>query len=454
MEHPGPTTDPTMSGRTMYALAVLFAINLMNFFDRTIFGAIGEAVRKEWGLGDAAIGLLATSFTLVYAVVGLPFGRLSDRFARKKILAGGLFAWSLLTSASGLARNYWQLFAVRLGVGVGEATCAPAANSLIGDLFPTSRRAWALSVFMLGLPIGNGLAYAIGGPVTQAYGWRTAFFVAGIPGLLCVLAIKWLREPPRGMSEAPGVGGRRRPGSPYAVVLSLPTMWWLIASGALHNFNMYAIAQFLSPFLIRFHHVTIKNAGLLSTVVYGLSGIGGLLVGGLSADAAYRRRVDGRLLVGGIAIAISSPLMFLAVGRPAGDVLGFALLMGTGCGVMYAYYSCVYSTIQDIVEPSLRATAMALYFCAMYVLGASFGPVATGLASDYFTSEAARIAGVVEPTAKALEPFRGVGLHSAMYLIPALFAVLAVVLFAASRTVKKDLEKLQAWIGETSHANV
>jgi MFS family permease len=454
MEHPGPATDPTMSGRTMYALAVLFAINLMNFFDRTIFGAIGEAVRKEWGLGDAAIGLLATSFTLVYAVVGLPFGRLSDRFARKKILAGGLFAWSLLTSASGLARNYWQLFAVRLGVGVGEATCAPAANSLIGDLFPTSRRAWALSVFMLGLPIGNGLAYAIGGPVTQAYGWRTAFFVAGIPGLLCVLAIKWLREPPRGMSEAPGVGGRRRPGSPYAVVLSLPTMWWLIASGALHNFNMYAIAQFLSPFLIRFHHVTIKNAGLLSTVVYGLSGIGGLLVGGLSADAAYRRRVDGRLLVGGIAIAISSPLMFLAVGRPAGDVLGFALLMGTGCGVMYAYYSCVYSTIQDIVEPSLRATAMALYFCAMYVLGASFGPVATGLASDYFTSEAARIAGVVEPTAKALEPFRGVGLHSAMYLIPALFAVLAVVLFAASRTVKKDLEKLQAWIGETSHANV
>jgi MFS family permease len=454
MEHPGPATDPTMSGRTMYALAVLFAINLMNFFDRTIFGAIGEAVRKEWGLGDAAIGLLATSFTLVYAVVGLPFGRLSDRFARKKILAGGLFAWSLLTSASGLARNYWQLFAVRLGVGVGEATCAPAANSLIGDLFPTSRRAWALSVFMLGLPIGNGLAYAIGGPVTQAYGWRTAFFVAGIPGLLCVLAIKWLREPPRGMSEAPGVGGRRRPGSPYAVVLSLPTMWWLIASGALHNFNMYAIAQFLSPFLIRFHHVTIKNAGLLSTVVYGLSGIGGLLVGGLSADAAYRRRVDGRLLVGGIAIAISSPLMFLAVGRPAGDVLGFALLMGTGCGVMYAYYSCVYSTIQDIVEPSLRATAMALYFCAMYVLGASFGPVATGLASDYFTSEAARIAGVVEPTAKALEPFRGVGLHSAMYLIPALFAVLAVVLFAASRTVKKDIEKLQAWIGETSHANV
>jgi predicted MFS family arabinose efflux permease len=278
-----------MSQQSLYALFVLFAINMINFFDRNMFGAVGEAVRKEWGLGDAAIGLIATSFTLLYAVVGLPLGRLSDRMSRTKILSIGLFVWSFLTSASGLARNYWQLFAVRLGVGVGEATCAPAANSLIGDLFPTSRRAWALSVFMLGLPIGNGLAYAVGGPMTQAYGWRTAFFVAGIPGLLCVLAVRWLAEPRRGMREPLDVGERCRGGSPYKVVLSLPTMWWLIASGALHNFNMYAIAQFLSPFLIRFHHVTIKEAGLLSTVVFGLSGIGGLLLGGIAADAAYRR---------------------------------------------------------------------------------------------------------------------------------------------------------------------
>src|SRR5262249_6956121 len=158
------------SRAAIYALFVLFAINLMNFFDRTIFGAIGEAVRREWGLGDAAIGALGTAFTLLYAVVGVPFGRLSDRVVRKRILGAGLFVWSLLTAASGLARNYWQLFAVRLGVGVGEATCAPASNSLIGDLFPNERRAWALSVFMLGLPLGNALAYAVGGPVTQAWG--------------------------------------------------------------------------------------------------------------------------------------------------------------------------------------------------------------------------------------------------------------------------------------------
>jgi MFS family permease len=261
-----------------------------------------------------------------------------------------------------------------------------------------------------------------------------------------VLAVGWLPEPARGMSEDHAIGTRCRPGSPFALVLSIPTMWWLIASGALHNFNMYAIAQFLSPFLIRFHHVSIRQAGLLATAIYGLSGIGGLLLGGLAADAAYRRRVDGRLLVGGTAIAIAAPLMFLALGRGGGDVLGFSALMGAGCGVMYAYYSCVYSTIQDIIEPSLRGTAMALYFCAMYVLGASFGPLATGLASDYFTTQAAAAAGVFAHTPKALEPFRAAGLHAAMYLIPTLFALLAGVLFAASRTVKRDVETLHAWM--------
>jgi MFS family permease len=433
----------------IYALIVLFAINLMNFFDRTIFGAIGEAVRHEWGLGDAAIGALGTAFTLLYAVVGVPLGRLSDRVPRKRILGSGLFVWSLLTAASGLARSFGQLFVVRLGVGIGEATCAPASNSLIGDLFPSARRARALSLFMLGLPLGNALAYAVGGSVTQAWGWRAAFFVAGVPGLLCVVAVKWLREPARGLSENRTVGERCRPGSPYALVLSIPTMWWLIASGALHNFNMYAIAQFLSPFLIRFHGASIRQAGLLATAIYGLSGIGGLMVGGVAADAAYRARRDGRLLVGGLAITVSAPLMFLALNRPAGDVFGFSTLMGLGCGVVYVYYSTVYSTIQDIIEPSLRGTAMALYFCAMYVLGASLGPIATGLASDYFTSQAATAAGIAEQTARSLEPFRAAGLHQAMYLIPMLLGLLAAVLFAASRTVTGDVEKLQAWMRQS-----
>src|SRR5689334_4778000 len=136
-----------------YALAVLFVINALNFFDRQIIGAVGEPIRKEFGLGDSELGALNVAFTLVYAIVGLPLGKLADLFRRKYILAVGVFVWSFFTAASGWAQNFLQIFALRLGVGIGEASCAPAANSLIGDYFPASMRTKATSIFMLGLPV-------------------------------------------------------------------------------------------------------------------------------------------------------------------------------------------------------------------------------------------------------------------------------------------------------------
>ncbi len=428
-----------------YALAVLFAVNLMNFFDRQILGVVGEQIRREWGLGDTALGALGTAFTLLYAFVGVPFGRLADRAARKHILAAGVFVWSLLTAASGLTRNFWELFVVRLGVGVGEASCAPASISLIGDLYKTEHRARATATFLLGLPIGLGLSFLVGGIVAQRWGWRTALFVAAAPGLLCAIAATFINEPPRGLAEEHKVGPKRRPGSPYKLVLSIPTLWWIILSGALHNFNMYALGTFLASFLIRYHGVSLARAGLIAMLVYGLSGIVGLIGGGIAADALYKRRTDGRLVIATIAISICAPFMFLSLMRPAGDVLSFALLMGTGVGVMYAYYATVYATIQDVVEPTLRGTAMALYFCAMYLAGASLGPIGTGVISDYFTAQAATDAAVLDQTVTALEPFRAAGLHSAMYVIPLLAVLLAIVLFAASRTVGRDVEALRAW---------
>jgi predicted MFS family arabinose efflux permease len=441
-------TTPAAEVRAGYALAVLFAINTMNFFDRQILGAVAEPVRREWGLGDGAMGALGTAFTLLYACVGVPLGRWIDHGPRTRILAAGVAVWSVLTALSGAARGYWSLFVVRLGVGVGEATCAPAASSLIGDLVPPHRRSKALSIFMMGLPVGLALSFAVSSIVAARWGWRAAFYVAGLPGLLCAAAALRIQEPPRGHSEAHAVGDRRRSGSPYWRVLSIPTMWWLILSGALHNFNMYALGAFLSPFLTRFHRMSLVDAGLVAMAVYGLSGIPGLLLGGIGADALSKRRRDGRLLLGTLAILASVPPIVLALGRPAGDVLGFGLLMGLGVGVMYAYYSTVYATLQDVIEPSLRGTGMALYFLAMYVLGASLGPLGTGMASDFFTTRAAAAAGVTTFTAAALEPFRAEGLRQAMHLIPVLGALLTLVMFAGSRTVGRDAEALEQWMKE------
>ncbi|HEY7785586.1 MAG TPA: MFS transporter, partial [Pyrinomonadaceae bacterium] len=410
-------------------------------------GAVGEPVRKEWGLSDGALGALGTAFTLLYALVGVPLGRLTDRMGRKWILSAGVLVWSVMTVASGLAQNFRQLFAVRLLVGVGEASCAPAATSLIGDLVPPWQRAKALSIFMLGLPVGIALSFAVSGTIARSYGWRAAFFVAGLPGLICAIAMLFVKEPARGATEVSNVGADKREGSAYRIVLATPTMRWLIISGALHNFNMYAIGAFITPFLMRYHAVDIRGANFISMVVYGLTGTIGLICGGIAADAYLKGRPNGRLIVGTVAILFSIPFLVLALSRPRGDTLGFMVMMGMACAAMYVYYSTVYATIQDVTEPSLRGTAMAIYFFAMYLLGASLGPYGTGLLSDIFTTRAAEAAGVVGATQQALEPFRAEGLHSAMYVIPVLSVLLALVLFMASRTVKRDVENLQTWMG-------
>ena len=434
-----------------FALAVLFAINTLNFYDRQILGAVGETVRNEWKLSDTALGSLGTAFTLLYAVVGVPLGRMTDRYSRRWILCAGVTVWSLLTAASGLAQNFTQLFAVRLGVGSGEAACAPAATSLIGDLFPASRRAKALAVFMIGLPLGIALSFLGSSLLEQRFGWRSTFYIAAIPGIICAVLALLIWEPVRGAAEVHKItAAAKRKGSPYLLVLSIPTMWWIIASGAFHNFNMYAIGSFLSPFLQRFHGLSKLNAGMISMVVYGLAGIPGLLIGGMLGDRMVRRKPNGRLVVATVAIFISAPLMFFGLRRPFGDMIGFVLFAGLGMASMYVYYSTVYSAIQDVIEPSLRGTAMALYFFAMYVLGASLGPVGMGFLSSHFTRSAALAAGVTDTSFQALRPFAAEGLHSALYVVPVFGVLLGLALLAASRTVAGDMEKLQRWMRESS----
>ncbi|MGI9054675.1 MAG: spinster family MFS transporter [Pyrinomonadaceae bacterium] len=436
-----------------YALAVLFVINALNFFDRQIIGAVGEPIRVEFGLSDSALGALNTAFTLLYAFVGLPLGKLADKYSRKKILAVGVFVWSLMTAASGLARNFWQIFALRLGVGAGDATCAPAAGSLTDDLFPSDKRGKAMSIFMLGLPVGLALSFAVSGAVAKEYGWRAAFFVAGLPGLLCVLLVLFIREPKRGAVETIDVGGKKREGSTVKLILKSPTMIWLILSGALHNFNMYALGGFITPYLMRHHDLDIAQANYVATIIYGLLSAPGLLLGGFIGDWAKRKRADGALLIATFAILLSIPFYFFSIGIAAGEYVTFAALIGTSVALMYFYYSIVYATIADVTEPASRGTAMAVYFLAMYLLGASLGPYIIGLISDHFTTQAAIAAGITEFTAKTLEPFRGAGLRSAMYLVPILSTALMLVLFAASRTVKKDVEKIQNWMRDNSNRN-
>jgi MFS family permease len=434
-----------------FALSVLFAINMLNFYDRQIGGAVNEPLAKEWNLSFGQLGNLAMAFTLIYAIVGVPLGRLADRTSRTRILSAGVALWSLLTAASGLTWDYTSMFVTRLGVGVGEASCAPAANSLVGDLFPPRQRARAISIFMLGLPIGIFLSNAISGWLTSAVGWRSAFYVACIPGLLCAVAVLLIHEPARGSSErqnspsSAAIARPQRPGSPYRIVLGTPTIVWIIVSGALHNFNMYATNSFL-PGLIKLRHgMSDRNAGLIAGVVLGAVGVVGMLGGGWLADVVQRSRPNGRLLVASAAMFLSTPLIYLGLDQAPGSIRGFMVFTGLGVMFLYVYYASVYAAIQDVIEPGLRGTAMALYFFAMYLVGGAFGPTVTGKLGDLFAKRAMVAAGVAASTTPVPDQFREIGLHEAFYIVPALCAALGIVLFAASRTVAADMRRLSDW---------
>jgi MFS family permease len=427
-----PAQQPLASRYATRSLIVLFAINILNFYDRTVLNALAEPVRKEFGLSDTQIGAIMTAFTLLYAVIGIPLGRVADRWSRKKLLVSGVSVWSLLTALTALANTYGFLMFTRLGVAVGEAVCAPVSTSWLGDLFPVNKRARALALFMLGVPIGQSLSNLFSGPMAHAFGWRSAVVLAAVPALLLVPALLSLHEPIRGASEL------RMPDGPQKAVwsiLRIPTLWWIIASGALLNFIMYGFSSFLASFLMRVHGYSLGSTGIAAGLIYIIGGVLGGLLAGRLGDWIVRKRKNGRMLAAALAALAAAPLAYFGILQPAGSAAIALPLLAAAYGCFNMYYGLVYSSIQDIVTPALRGTAMAFYFMVMYLGGASFGSVITGNLSDRMAQNAATAAGspVITEAAKAI------GLQQAMFILPAMAIALALVLYAGSRTIERDM---------------
>jgi predicted MFS family arabinose efflux permease len=428
------------SNRTgvLWAAVVLFAINALNFYDRHVAGALTEPIRKEFHLTDTQVGLLGSVFIWLYALFGVPLGRIADTASRKKLLASAIVVWTALTASAAFATNYAMLLISRIGVGLGEAACAPTATSWLGDLFPADKRSRVLALFMVGVPVGGALSFFFSGPVAQAYGWRTAMIIAAAPAVLLVPALLILREPQRGASEsdsAPALMSIRQ-------ILRIPTLWWIIASGVLLNFNAYAFATFLPAFLSRVYGLSLASSGMAAGVVYLTGGIAGASAAGLLGDFIVRRRSDGRLLVAGGIALLTAPLAWFGVFPPANSVIVAAIFLALSYAAMSSYYGLVYSAIQDFVAPNQRGTAMAVYFMVMYLCGASFGPLLTGRLSDYLAWRAAANAGSPVIT----ESFRAAGLQQAMLVIPVLSVVLAFVLYRGSRTITADMQRRAALV--------
>lgn len=420
-------------------LALLFLANLLNFFDRTIPAILAEPIRHEWDLSDMQLGLVAAAFTVIYAIAGLPLGRLADTWKRTKILGWGLIIWSGFTGLNALAWNYISFFMVRMGVGIGEASYAPAANSLIGDLFPPERRAKAVGIFMLGLPLGLVLAFFTVGAMVEAFGsWRAPFLIAAVPGFLLAIAMFFIHEPARGASD--NMAQQTQPvKQPIRSLLRIPSFRWIILSGLSMNFSSYAVSAFLVPLLQRYFALPLTEAAVITGFIVGVTGLIGLTFGGAVADKVHRPGGRGRLLFGAICLLIAAVGTGVAMVSGRVSVMMFAAPFAIGWLASYSYYTSVYPAIQDVVSPRLRATAMGLYFACMYLLGGAFGPVVIGGLSDHYAQAAMIASGATEMS----EAFKAVGLHSAMYLIPVALLLTAIFILLASRHFVRDAKNMQ-----------
>lgn len=436
-ETPAAKASAPPSRSSWWPLAVLVAINVLNFYDRQVAGAVVEPVRKEFGLSDTQIGLLNTVSLILYGLVGLPLGLLADRVSRKKLLAAGIVVWAAFTACARFVHSYSFLMFTRLGVGVGEASAAPTATSWIGDLFPAERRSKPLALFMLGVPVGGALSFFFTGPIALRYGWRAAMVVAAAPALLLVPLLLMLREPARGAAEkhvtAPGGASSVRQ------VLRVPTFWWIAVSGALVNFNLYSIGVFFPAFFGRIHHMNVARAGIMTGIVYAVGGILGGSVAGIWGDRIVHHSRSGRMKVAAGAALLAVPLSYFGIHQGYGSLALALPLLTLAYGLLNMYYGLVYASIQDIVAPALRGTSMSIYFLVMYLIGASWGTFIIGKMSDRFALHAAHLAGVDKIT----EAFRAIGLQQALLAIPVLSLLLAGVLWVGSRTIGRDLAKQQ-----------
>lgn len=427
-------SDGKQAGNAWRVLILLFLANLFNYYDRAVPSVLAEPMRREWGLTDTQLGLITTAFTVVYAIAGLPIGRLADNGSRKTIMGLGLMLWSVFTGLTGAVWSFGSLLVVRALVGIGESSYAPPATSLIGDLFPASKRSRAMGIFMLGLPIGLVLAFFTTGAIAKHFGtWRAPFYVAAVPGVLLALGMFFIREPARGAAEATQAI-EQKIDRPFRRILKTPTLWWLILAGIAHMIASYATTGFLVPLIQRYFHLPLETAAMASGVIIGVSGLIGLTIGAMIADRLHKVNERARLTYGAASMIGGAMLIYFALRVEAAQFTAFVVLYAIGWLLQYNAYACAYPALQDVVEPRLRSTAMAIFFAVLYVLGGFSGPMLVGALSD----QAAHAAMAAVGATQMADQFRAVGLWQAMMLVPAALFVSGVAYLFGMRTFAAD----------------
>jgi predicted MFS family arabinose efflux permease len=415
---PSAAAGKSQSAYVYYLIGLLLLVNILNFVDRQIPFILAESIKRDLGLSDTQLGVLGgIAFALVYSTLGIPLARLADRVGHTWVLAGSVFAWSALTACTGLAANFWQLVAARLGVAAGEAGSTPAGHALIGGYFEPERRGMPLAVFSLGVPIGSMLALMLGGWINEVASWRQAFAWIGVPGVVMAIVVAFtLREP-----RQPRVAA----GAEVPLLKSMIKLWrtktirQMAIALAIYSMGANAMIVFTAPFLMRSHEMSSSSTGMSLGLLYGIAGVAGTLFGGLIGDWLGKHDARWRLWAPALALAGAAPFTLAAWFVPSAQMSVLLLAVPKFSNLLYI--APIFVALQSLVPAHMRATGSAFLLFFNSLVGVSIGPLVTGVVSDW-----------LEPT---------FGQHALRYAL--CFVVLtqlwaAVHFFVAARTLESD----------------
>jgi predicted MFS family arabinose efflux permease len=419
------TSNPYASRKTAYyTLVVLTIVYSFNFIDRQLLAILQESIKADLELSDGQLGLLTGfAFAVFYVTAGIPIARWADRSNRRNIVALSLFIWSFMTALSGFVQNFVQLLVARIGVGVGEAGGSPPSHAIISDIFGPNERASAIGFYSMGVSIGILFGFLAGGWLNEFFGWRVAFMVVGIPGLVLAIIVRFtVTEPRRGLSE------QRQESDAVVPLRDVLGLLWSrrsfrhMALGAgLNAFAGYSTSNWIASFMIRTHDMSTGELGTWLSLTIGLGGAVGVFCGGLLADRMGRQDKRWYLWLPSLAGFICVPFMLGIYLVPNAYA---SLLLGIVPGILFnVYLGNIIATTHGLVGLRMRALSSAILFLIINIIGLGLGPWSTGMLSDY------------------LQPSLGVDSlrYAMLYLLPPVMFWSSCHFYLAARTVRDDL---------------
>ena len=411
-----------------YVLAILIVVYTFNFVDRQILGILKDSIQKELALTDTQVGLMGgLAFAALYSTLGLPIAWLADRKSRTWIMTIALTVWSAFTAACGAASSFWGLFAMRMGVGVGEAGGVAPAYSLISDYFPPNQRARALAVYSFGIPIGMSLGILAGGLIAAEVGWRTAFVVVGLVGLVLAPVFKLtVKDPVRGGFDSAGGAHAKPAAAPFREVartlLPKPSFWLLALGAASSSVCGYGVAFWLPTYLQRTHGLTLVETSWYYGVLTLVGGVLGIWLGGALADRYGRKSKRAYALVPAACFLVALPAFLLALSTDSLTLALLLILIPTGLNL--AWLGPVIAAVQHLAPAHMRSTASAMFLLINNLVGIALGTYYFGWMSD-----------LLKPS------FGADSMRWAIYSGGAFYFIAAILLVSASKKLDRD------WVG-------